>query len=131
MFPLLTALFLTTSFVNSSSAEVRNVVRTEVSGDNASVKTEIISTVNGETTKVESNQSGEIEVRVENGKVDIQSKSASPTVTVSSESVLVAGEQNNNKNYETWRKRFSKKLLPWLERLRRCYWHLTARENLI
>ncbi len=136
---LLAALFLTTSVVNTSSAEVRNVVRAETSGGNASVKTEIISTVNGETVKVESNQLGEIKVRVENGKVDIQSDSAKPTIIIYSGATPIVGEQNNkidgevdtdNKNYENWRKRFSKKFLPWLEKLRRYYWYLTARENL-
>ncbi len=140
MFPLLTALFLTTSFVNTSSAEVRNVVRAETSGGNVSVKTEIISTVNGETTRVESNQPGEIKVRVEDGKVDIQSDSAKPTITIYSVVTPVVEEQNNkidggagmdNKNYENWREKFSKKFLPWLEKLRKYYWYLTARENLI
>lgn len=44
----------------TSSSQVETIVRNEASGENASVKTEIISVVNGNESRIESDQPGEI-----------------------------------------------------------------------
>lgn len=65
----------------ASSAE--SVVRTEVSGENATVHTEITNIVNDKEVKVESDQPGEIKVEVKDGEVKIEtSPSITPTIII-------------------------------------------------
>lgn len=78
---------------NTGSAQVETVVRNEVSGENASVETEITNVVNQKEVRVESNQPGEIRVEVKDGEVEIESSpEASPTVTISESTGEVKGE---------------------------------------
>lgn len=77
---------------NTSSSYVSSEARTEVNGENASAKTEIITNVNGTETRVESNQPGAVKVEVKNGEVKIEtSPSISPTITISTPTSVVTG----------------------------------------
>lgn len=68
---------------NSSSSYIYNEAKTEVSGENASARTEIITNVNGQETKIESNQPGEVKVEVKNGQATvITSPSITPIITL-------------------------------------------------
>jgi hypothetical protein len=67
----------------ANSANVETVIETEVSGENASVHTEITNIVNDKETKVESDQPGEIRVEVKNGEVKVESSpEVQPTVVI-------------------------------------------------
>ncbi len=76
--------FLTLALFPIFISSAESVVKTEVSGENAQVHTEITNIVNDKEVKVESNQPGEIKVEVKDGEVKIEtSPSITPTVTVS------------------------------------------------
>jgi hypothetical protein len=67
-----------------AEVEVYNEVHTEAQGSNASVHSEITTVVNGEETKVESDQPGEIKVEVKDGEVKVETDpEINPTVIVS------------------------------------------------
>lgn len=68
---------------NSSSSYIYSEAKTEVSGENATAETKIETTVNGQTTKVESNQPGEVKLEVKNGVAKIETNpSVTPTVVM-------------------------------------------------
>lgn len=68
---------------NTSSAEVRNYVKSEATGSNANVQTNISTKINGVETSVSVSQPGEIEVNVKNGEVSIKkSPSLKPTIII-------------------------------------------------
>lgn len=71
------------STTNTSSAEVRNYVKSEATGSNANVQTNISTKINGVETSVSVSQPGEIEVNVKNGEVSIKkSPSLKPTIII-------------------------------------------------
>lgn len=68
---------------NAYASSAESVVKTEVSGENATVHTEITNIVNEKEVKVESNQPGEIKVEVKDGEVKIEtSPSITPTIII-------------------------------------------------
>jgi len=94
---------LVINFQNSSDTVVENYVKSEATGDNASVETNINTKVNQTETTVKTNQSGEVEVNVKNGKVEVKtSKGVTPTIIIKQggETVTpvssVAGEETEN-----------------------------------
>jgi hypothetical protein len=66
-----------------ATSEVYTEVKTEATGENASVHTEITNIVNQKEVRVESDQQGEIKVEVKDGEVKVESTEASPTVVIS------------------------------------------------
>ena len=83
---LLSLAFLPLLANSVNSANVETVIRTEATGENASVRTEITNIINGEVTHIESTSPGEIKVEVKNGEVKIESSDeVSPTVTIGRE----------------------------------------------
>jgi hypothetical protein len=83
--------------VISNTSHVETTIKTEATGENASVHTEITNIVNGKETRVESDQPGEIRVEVKNGEVKVESSSdIQPTITISGgsdEEVEILGEE--------------------------------------
>lgn len=76
---------LVISNINSSSTQVKNYVKSETTGDNASVETNINTKVNQTETTVKTNQPGEVEVKVNNDKVEVKtSKGVMPTIIIDS-----------------------------------------------
>lgn len=85
-------LFVTAVLINSNSNSVISEVKTQTSGNNASVRTEITTNVNGEITNIVSEKEGTIKVVNENGKTTVEesnrnsiSNTNSPTPSISSE----------------------------------------------
>lgn len=89
--------FLPLVISNFDSAEVKTIIETEATGENASAHTEITNIVNGKEVKVESDQPGKIRVEVKDGEVKIESSpDAKPTIIISDESdeeIEVLGEE--------------------------------------
>lgn len=85
--------------VTSSSSGVKNVVNSEVSGNGAS-ETHITTVVNGEETKVDSYESGEITVESINGKTIVNSSGAKPTITINNK-IIEEDKQEAVENIET------------------------------
>lgn len=75
---ILSLIFLPLVISNFNSSSIESVVRSEATGENASVKAEVTNIVNQNVTRVVSTQSGEIKVEVHDGTVKIES---SPEVT--------------------------------------------------
>lgn len=74
--------FLVSKIFAAESA-VENYVKTEVSGESAKVETNINTKVNQTETSVRVNQPGEIELKVENEKVEIKTgKGVIPTIII-------------------------------------------------
>lgn len=93
---LLSLVFLPLAIYNFNSSDIESVVKSEASGENASVKTEVTNIVNQNVTRVVSTQSGEIKVEVKNGEVKVESSpEASPTVIISKQ-----GEEATNQAEE-------------------------------
>ena len=113
----------------SNTSQVETTVKTEVSGENASAHTEITNIVNGEETKVVSDEPGEIKVEVKDGEVKIESSSeVQPTVVISApsqEEVEEKKEEVTNR-VEEMKERVFSFFENWLGRLReRLSWVLT------
>lgn len=81
----LATVFLPLVITNSNSTYVETHVTNEVSGENASVHTEIDNKVNDKSVHVETTGPGEIKVTIDNDEVDIQSGSITPIVTIKTE----------------------------------------------
>ena len=78
------SIFLPLVITNTGQAEVETIIKNEVSGENASTKTEVTNIVNDKEVRVESDQPGEIRVEVKNGEVKVESSSeAEPTIIIS------------------------------------------------
>jgi len=76
--------FLPLVISNFNSSDIESVVRSEASGENASVKTEVTNIVNQNVTRVVSTQSGEIKVEVNDGQVKVESSpEVTPVITIS------------------------------------------------
>lgn len=76
--------FLPLVISNFNSSNVESVVKSEASGENASVKTEVTNIVNQNVTRVVSTQSGEIKVEVNDGQVKVESSpEVTPVITIS------------------------------------------------
>ena len=72
---------------------VENYVKSEAAGGSASVETNINTKVNQTETQVKTNQSGEVEVNVKNGKVEIKtSKGITPTIIITGAVNSLVGE---------------------------------------
>ncbi len=79
---ILTFISLSSFISNTNVSNVESVIRNEVSGQNASVKSEVTNVVNQNVTRVESNQPGEIKVEVKDDQVKIEtSPEITPTIT--------------------------------------------------
>lgn len=74
-------MFFSLGFAYAGS-EVYTEIKTEATGENASVHTEITNIVNEKKVRVESDEQGEIKVEVKNGEVKVESTEASPTVII-------------------------------------------------
>lgn len=76
--------FLPLVIYNFNSSKIESVVKSEASGENASVKTEVTNIVNQNVTRVVSTQSGEIKVEVNDGQVKVESSpEVTPVITIS------------------------------------------------
>lgn len=75
---ILSLIFLPLVISNFNSSSIESVVKSEATGENASVKAGVTNIVNQNVTRVVSTQSGEIKVEVHDGTVKIES---SPEVT--------------------------------------------------
>lgn len=68
---------------NFNYSDINSVTKSEATGENASVHTEVTNIVNDKVIKVESNEPGEIKVEVHNDEVKIESSpESSPQVTI-------------------------------------------------
>lgn len=68
---------------NSTNSSVKSYVKTEANGGNSKVETNISTNVNGVQTDVTVNQPGEVEVNVNNGKVEVKtSGKITPTIII-------------------------------------------------
>ena len=83
MIPMILAFISLASVIsNTNSSNIKSIIRNEVSGENATVKSEVTNVVNQNVTRVESNQPGEIKVEVKNGEVKVETSPAIiPTIT--------------------------------------------------
>lgn len=80
--------FIALAFL-AGSANVKTIINTQVSGESSSVNTEIVNTVNQKTTKIETDQVGEIKVEIINDEVKIEtSPEISPKITISQEETV-------------------------------------------
>ena len=81
---ILSLFFLPLVISNFNSSSIKSVVKSEATGENASVKAEVTNIVNQNVTRVVSTQSGEIKVEVTNGTVKIESSpEVTPIITIS------------------------------------------------
>jgi hypothetical protein len=113
----------------SNTSQVETTVKTEVAGENASAHTEITNIVNGEETKVVSDEPGEIKVEVKDGEVKIESSSeVQPTVVISepSQEEIEEKKEETSNRVEEMKERVFSFFENWLGRLReRLSWVLT------
>jgi hypothetical protein len=97
---------------------METVVKSEATGDDASVHTEITNTVNDKEVRVESNEPGEIKVEVNNGEVKVESTQASPSVIIndlSKESPTDEGKEEMKKEMVEEMKTIQDKIITFLE----------------
>ena len=97
---ILSLFFLPLVISNFNSSNIELVVKSEATGENASVKAEVTNIVNQNVTRVVSTQSGEIKVEVHDGEVKIESSpGVTPIITISQlgeEEVKKTEEEKNN-----------------------------------
>jgi len=75
---------LVISNVNNSSTRVENYVKSEATGGNVKVETDINTKVNETETNIKVNQSGEVEVNVKDEKVEVKTgRGITPTIIIS------------------------------------------------
>lgn len=97
-----------------AKSEVYTEVQTEVTGDDASVHTEITNIVNEKEVKVESDSPGEIKVGIKDGEVKIESNTeASPTVIISD----LTEEEKKEEEITNQIKKIQLKIFSFLENL--------------
>jgi len=111
-----------------NTSQVETTVKTEVSGENASVHTEITNIVNGEETHVESDQPGEIKVEVKDGEVKVESSSeVQPTIIIAEPSPTEVEEKKEevSNRVEEMKERFISFFEDLISRLRKAFFFHT------
>lgn len=99
------------SVTNQSSANVETSVRNEVSGQSASVNTQIINKVNDVINEVTSTQPGEIKVSVKNGKIETEINVAKTPLTT------IVPQPQIQKEIQQFREQFRQILNNFLKRI--------------
>ncbi len=80
---------------NTNSTEVRTNVSTEVSGENASARSEITNSINGEETKIVVDKPGKVEVTTKNGETKVTTVDITPTIIVRQSTAVIYGYTEN------------------------------------